>query len=352
MRLVTSRSPVVSTASEDRRRPCSTSASSVSTRTPSRTPSRLKGIDLDVDELLALDERNRKLQHEVDEARRREKALSKGSPRPTRNGVPQLRAEARSSTSGWRRSGSTLEHTAARLYDLMLLTPQIPWDGAPVGADESANVGSRPGAARPSSTSRRSTTSSWPSGGTGPSSPGPGGSRGSGPTRSRVTSCCSSGRCTPTRWTCCGQGIHADLGTDAGARGTAGRRRDVPEGSRGDLRVAGRRHVPGGHCGGGAGRAARAARSSTQGGCRCCTPGSRRASGARSAAPAGTYEVCCGCTSSRRSSSSCSARPTPRCRRAGTPSCWPRRSRSCRTWAALRGGRVRHRRHGAWARSG
>ena len=48
---------------------------------------RVKGIDLDVDELLHLDQESRELQPELDQARRQEES-PRSTPRPTRPAAP------------------------------------------------------------------------------------------------------------------------------------------------------------------------------------------------------------------------------------------------------------------------
>lgn len=105
-----------------------------------RTAVRAKGVTLDIDELLQLDALVRKLQFEVDEAQARRKAFSKQFARVDE----QRRAEMRVEYEGFERRlhdlRQQLTETSARLQDLLLLTPGIPWEGAPVGADESANL--------------------------------------------------------------------------------------------------------------------------------------------------------------------------------------------------------------------
>ena len=95
-----------------------------------------KGIDLDVDELLDLDHRSRKLQHEVDQTQALRKSSAAG---------PVLANEAR--RDYLRNLNATvkdlreqLNQTNEKLNALLLLTPAIPWTGAPVGPDDSANV--------------------------------------------------------------------------------------------------------------------------------------------------------------------------------------------------------------------
>jgi len=101
---------------------------------------RVKGIDLDVDELLHLDQLARKLQFEVDEAQARRKEFARQFAKADEGRRAELRAEHEDSDCQLRELRERLAETSARLQDLLLLTPTIPWDGAPVGADESANV--------------------------------------------------------------------------------------------------------------------------------------------------------------------------------------------------------------------
>jgi seryl-tRNA synthetase len=101
---------------------------------------RVKGIDLDVDELLHLDQLARKLQFEVDEAQARRKAFSREFAKADEDRRAELRAEHADFDRQLSELRERLAETSARLQELLLLTPTIPWDGAPVGADESANV--------------------------------------------------------------------------------------------------------------------------------------------------------------------------------------------------------------------
>jgi seryl-tRNA synthetase len=100
----------------------------------------VKGVDLDVDELLHLDQLNRKLQYEVDEAQARRKSFSKEFAKADEARRAQLRTEHEAFDQQLRDLRERLAETGARLQSLLLITPGIPWEGAPVGADESANV--------------------------------------------------------------------------------------------------------------------------------------------------------------------------------------------------------------------
>ncbi len=101
---------------------------------------RVKGIDLDVDELLDLDRYSRKLQHELDEAQGRKKSSSKEFARADEARRAELRAENDTLDALLKTLREQLAETNQKLQGLLLLTPTIPWQGAPVGADESANV--------------------------------------------------------------------------------------------------------------------------------------------------------------------------------------------------------------------
>jgi seryl-tRNA synthetase len=101
---------------------------------------RKKGIDLDVDELLDLDGAVRKLQHELDQAQARRKSLSKEFAKADDARRAELRAGHAELEAQLTELREQLAETTERLNGLLLLTPTIPWPGAPVGPDESANV--------------------------------------------------------------------------------------------------------------------------------------------------------------------------------------------------------------------
>jgi seryl-tRNA synthetase len=101
---------------------------------------RVKGLDLDVDELLELDQVTRKLTHEQDEAQARRKSLAREFGQADEARRAELRAESDDLDLHLSQLREQLNETSSRLQALMLLTPTIPWDGAPVGPDESANV--------------------------------------------------------------------------------------------------------------------------------------------------------------------------------------------------------------------
>jgi seryl-tRNA synthetase len=101
---------------------------------------RVKGIDLDVDELLHLDVQTRKLQHELDQAQTRRKSSSKEFAKADEARRAQLRAESAELDQDLKTLREQLADANGKLTQLLLLTPTIPWEGSPVGPDESANV--------------------------------------------------------------------------------------------------------------------------------------------------------------------------------------------------------------------
>jgi seryl-tRNA synthetase len=101
---------------------------------------RVKGIDLDVDELIHLDHTSRKLQHELDQAQARRKSSAREFAKADDTRRAELRAEHEELEIQLRSLREQLAETTEKLQGLMLLTPTIPWAGAPVGPDESANV--------------------------------------------------------------------------------------------------------------------------------------------------------------------------------------------------------------------
>jgi seryl-tRNA synthetase len=101
---------------------------------------RVKGIDLDVDELLHLDQAGRKLQHELDQAQARRKSSAKEYAQADEARRAALKTEHEELEAHLRSLRDQLTETNEKLQELLLLTPTIPWAGAPVGPDESANV--------------------------------------------------------------------------------------------------------------------------------------------------------------------------------------------------------------------
>jgi seryl-tRNA synthetase len=101
---------------------------------------RVKGINLDVDELLKLDAQTRSLQHELDQAQARRKSSSKEFAKADETRRAELRAQSAELDEHLKSLRDQLGETSAKLTELLLLTPTIPWTGSPVGPDEDANV--------------------------------------------------------------------------------------------------------------------------------------------------------------------------------------------------------------------
>ncbi|WP_045878286.1 serine--tRNA ligase [Pseudofrankia sp. DC12] len=101
---------------------------------------RVKGLDLDVDELLKLDQENRELQFAKDQALSRRKSSAKEFAKADAARKEELRAQSADTDAELKRLAEQQAATNERLTELMLATPTIPWEGAPVGPDESANT--------------------------------------------------------------------------------------------------------------------------------------------------------------------------------------------------------------------
>jgi seryl-tRNA synthetase len=101
---------------------------------------RVKGINLDVAELLKLEAASRTLQHELDEAQALRKRSAREFARADETRRAELRAEHHELDSHLKALREQLAETNEKLTGLLLLVPAIPWPGAPVGPDESANV--------------------------------------------------------------------------------------------------------------------------------------------------------------------------------------------------------------------
>lgn len=101
---------------------------------------RVKGIDVDIDELLSLDQSSRELQRELDDAQAQRKSFAKEFAKADEETRVRLRAEHEQQDQQLRKIRDDLSEVNEKLQALLLLTPMIPWEGAPVGPDESANV--------------------------------------------------------------------------------------------------------------------------------------------------------------------------------------------------------------------
>src|SRR6266568_3756591 len=111
---------------------------------------RVKGINLDVDELLSLDQASRDLQRELDDAQARRKSFAREFARADEETRAQLAAEHEEQDSHLKKVREELAATNEMLQALLLMTPTIPWEGSPVGPDDSANVTIRTWGEKPS----------------------------------------------------------------------------------------------------------------------------------------------------------------------------------------------------------
>ncbi|HXP56981.1 MAG TPA: hypothetical protein VN847_18575, partial [Streptosporangiaceae bacterium] len=92
---------------------------------------RAKGLDLDVDELLAVDHRVRKLTTELDEAQAQRKSSAREFAKADETRRAELRAEHKELESRLSQLREELSEASAQLQELLLRTPTIPWEGAP-----------------------------------------------------------------------------------------------------------------------------------------------------------------------------------------------------------------------------
>jgi seryl-tRNA synthetase len=99
-----------------------------------------KGAEVDVDKLLALDSQVRGLKTEIEALRAERNAISakfKSVPAEER---AELGRQAKEAGAKAAELESRLDEKDAALRSLMLRLPNIPWDGAPVGPDETFNA--------------------------------------------------------------------------------------------------------------------------------------------------------------------------------------------------------------------
>jgi seryl-tRNA synthetase len=99
-----------------------------------------KNVKLDLIELLRLDGEVRAMKSEVDECRRLRNEISAGFKTADPSERPALGARAKEMGARAAEIEAALAEKSATLDTLMLRLPGIPWEGAPVGPDESANV--------------------------------------------------------------------------------------------------------------------------------------------------------------------------------------------------------------------
>jgi seryl-tRNA synthetase len=99
-----------------------------------------KNVAIDLDALLALDEQVRELKSRSDELRRQRNAISDGFKDAAPEERPELGRRAKAIGADIAAAEAGLGEKQAALDALLLRVPNIPWEGAPVGPDESANI--------------------------------------------------------------------------------------------------------------------------------------------------------------------------------------------------------------------
>src|SRR4051812_36410766 len=99
-----------------------------------------KNAALDLDALLALDGEVRGLKTRIDEIRRQRNEISASFKSADPAERPALGAKAKALGAEAGEVETALAERSAELEALMLRVPNIPWDGAPVGPDESFNI--------------------------------------------------------------------------------------------------------------------------------------------------------------------------------------------------------------------
>jgi seryl-tRNA synthetase len=99
-----------------------------------------KNVALDLGRLLELDGQVREAKTRADELRRRRKEISDRFKHAAPAERPALGAESKGIAGEIGAAEALLSQQQAELDAMLLRVPNIPWEGAPVGADESANV--------------------------------------------------------------------------------------------------------------------------------------------------------------------------------------------------------------------
>ena len=98
-----------------------------------------KRVDLDLDALLALDSEVRALKTEIEALRAERNAISASFPKAAPEDKAELGRKAKEAGTRAGELENELAGKEAALKTLTLKLPGIPWDGAPVGPDESFN---------------------------------------------------------------------------------------------------------------------------------------------------------------------------------------------------------------------
>jgi len=109
-----------------------------------------KGVVLDLDALLALDGEVREAKTRADDLRRRRNEISDGFKSAAPEERPALGQQAKATGAEISALETELGAKQEQLDALLLRVPNIPWEGAPVGLDETANTVVRQEGAPPS----------------------------------------------------------------------------------------------------------------------------------------------------------------------------------------------------------
>jgi seryl-tRNA synthetase len=99
-----------------------------------------KNVAVDLDRLLALDAEVRGLKSRIDELRRQRNEISDSFKTADPSERSALGARAKALGAEAAEAEAALDRKAEELNVLMLRLPGIPWEGAPVGPDESFNI--------------------------------------------------------------------------------------------------------------------------------------------------------------------------------------------------------------------
>ncbi|TFI60000.1 serine--tRNA ligase [Sphingomonas parva] len=105
-----------------------------------RTAAEQKNAAIDIERLLELDGEVRELKSRIDELRRQRNEISASFKTADPAERPALGAKAKAFGAEAAEAEAALAEKSEALNGLLLRVPNIPWDGAPVGRDESANV--------------------------------------------------------------------------------------------------------------------------------------------------------------------------------------------------------------------
>jgi seryl-tRNA synthetase len=102
--------------------------------------SEAKSALFDLDRLIALDAEVRALKSRIDELRRQRNEISASFKTADPADRPALGAKAKAMGAEASEAEASLAEKQSELDSLLLRVPNIPWEGAPIGPDESANV--------------------------------------------------------------------------------------------------------------------------------------------------------------------------------------------------------------------